>query len=101
MHAPATAAASPGTRLITPSGSPAACSSRIVVCAETTAVLAGFQTTVLPISAGAEGRFAPIAVKLNGLTANTNPSSGRSSSRFQTPWLEIGCLLPGPARTRR
>ena len=30
---------------------------------------AGFQTTVLPISAGAVGRLPPIAVKLNGVTA--------------------------------
>ena len=38
---------------------------------------AGFQTTVLPISAGEVVRFAPIAVKLNGLIAKTKPSSGR------------------------
>ena len=54
-------------------------------------MLAGFQTTVLPMSAGAAGRLAPIAVKLNGLIAKTNPSSGRSSRRFQTPGLETGC----------
>ena len=52
---------------------------------------AGFQRTVLPISAALAGRFAPIAVKLNGETAKTNPSSGRYSIRFHTPWLETGC----------
>jgi hypothetical protein len=30
---------------------------------------AGFQTTVQPINAGALGRFPPMAVKLNGVTA--------------------------------
>jgi hypothetical protein len=55
------------------------------------AVAAGFQTTVFPISAGAEGRLAPIAVKLNGVTAYTNPSSGRWSSRFQNPGGDTGC----------
>ncbi len=46
---------------------------------------------VLPISAGLAVRFAPIAVKLNGLTAKTKPSSGRYSIRFQTPGDETGC----------
>ncbi len=32
-----------------------------------------------------------MAVKLNGLIASTNPSSGRYSRRFQTPGEEIGC----------
>ena len=59
--------------------------------AESACVEAGFQTTVLPIRAGDVVRFAPIAVKLNGLIAKTNPSSGRYSSRFQTPGDEIGC----------
>ena len=59
--------------------------------AESACVEAGFQTTVLPISAGEVVRFAPIAVKLNGLIAKTKPSSGRYSSRFQTPADEIGC----------
>ena len=30
-------------------------------------------------------------MKLNGETANTNPSSGRYSIRFQMPGDEIGC----------
>jgi hypothetical protein len=53
--------------------------------------VAGFQITVLPISAGEVERFPPIAVKLNGLTASTNPSSGRYSSLFHVPCAEIGC----------
>ena len=59
--------------------------------AESAWVEAGFHTTVFPISAGDVVRFAPIAVKLNGLIAKTKPSSGRYSSRFQTPGDEIGC----------
>ncbi len=55
------------------------------------AVDAGFHTTVQPASAGAVVRFAPMEVKLNGLTASTNPSSGRYSSRFHTPGEESGC----------
>src|SRR6478609_11963518 len=47
--------------------------------------------TALPISAAELVRFPPIAVKLNGLTAKTKPSSGRYSSRFQTPGEETGC----------
>ena len=53
---------------------------------------AGFQTTVLPMSAGAVGRLPAMAVKLNGLMAYTGPSSGRWSSRFHTPSeLRGGC----------
>ena len=52
---------------------------------------AGFQTDVLPMSAGAVGRLPPIAVKLNGVTAKTKPSSGRYSIRFQDPGPEKGC----------
>ena len=37
--------------------------------AESIADEAGFQTTVLPMRAGAVGRLPPIAVKLNGVTA--------------------------------
>ena len=43
------------------------------------------------MSAGAPVRLPPIAVKLNGETAKTKPSSGRYSSRFQTPGPETGC----------
>ena len=60
---------SPVTRLITPAGSPAASNSRIVQCAANCCVGDGFQTTVLPISAGAVGRLPAIAVKLNGVIA--------------------------------
>ena len=52
---------------------------------------AGFQTTTFPISAGELVRFAAIAVKLNGETAKTKPSSGRYSRRFQIPGDETGC----------
>ena len=37
------------------------------------------------------GRFPAIAVKLNGVTARTKPSSGRSSSELRKPSGEIGC----------
>ena len=40
-------------------------------------VEAGFHRTVLPMRAGEVGRLPPIAVKLNGETAKTNPSSAR------------------------
>ena len=51
---------------------------------------AGFHSTVLPISAGEVGRLAPIEVKLNGVTAKTNPSRARYSVRFHIPGDEIG-----------
>ena len=73
-------AASPGTKLITPGGRPASSKICMMYQAESIAVAPGFQSTVLPISAGALGRLPPIAVKLNGVTAYTNPSSGRYSS---------------------
>ena len=63
----------------------------MVKCAASCWVGDGFQTTVLPISAGAVGRLPAIAVKLNGVIASTKPSSGRWSIRFQTPGDEIGC----------
>jgi hypothetical protein len=46
---------------------------------------------VLPMRAGVEERFPPMQVKLNGLTAKTNPSSGRYSIRFHVPVGEYGC----------
>ena len=64
-----TAKPSPATRLITPGGRPAASSSCMVRYAENICVTDGFHTTVLPSSAGAVGRFAAIAVKLNGVIA--------------------------------
>ena len=67
----------PGTKLMTPGGRPAASSSLSTYQFERIEVEAGFQSTVLPISAGELGRLAPIAVKLNGVTAKTKPSSGR------------------------
>ena len=54
---------------MTPGGSPAASSSFMMYQALGIAVEAGFQTTVLPISAGAVGRLPAIEVKLNGVTA--------------------------------
>ncbi len=45
---------------------------------------------MLPSSAGAEGRFAAIAVKLNGVIASTKPSSGRYSIRFHVPGPDAG-----------
>ena len=64
-----TAFPSPVTRLITPGGSPAASSNRMVRCAENICVGDGFHSTTLPINAGAVGRFPAIAVKLNGVIA--------------------------------
>ena len=64
-----TAMPSPGSMLMTPGGSPASSSSRIVRCAEYCCVGEGFQITTLPMSAGAVGRLPAMAVKLNGVTA--------------------------------
>ena len=47
-----------------------------------------------PISAGAQERLAAIDVKLKGVMAKINPSSGRYSKWFFTPSGEIsGWLL--------
>ena len=83
----------PVTMLTTPGGSPAASSSRMMKCADSCWVGEGFQTTVLPMSAGASGRLPAIAVKLNGVIARTKPSSGRWSVRFQTPGARDRLLL--------
>ena len=64
-----TAAPLPGTKLMTPGGRPAASSSLRMYHALGIEDDAGFQTTVLPISAGAVGRLPAIDVKLNGVTA--------------------------------
>ncbi len=64
-----TARPSPVTMLMTPLGSPASSSSCISRCAEYCWVGDGFQSTTLPISAGAVGRLPAIAVKLNGVIA--------------------------------
>ena len=80
----------PVTMLMTPGGSPASSSSCMSADAANCWVVAGFHTTVLPISAGAVGRLPAIDVKLNGVIASTKPSSARSSMRFQTPGGEIG-----------
>ena len=41
---------------------------------------AGFHSTVLPMIAADVGRLPAIAVKLNGVTANTKPSRARYST---------------------
>ena len=63
----------------------------MTIDAPTIACAEGFQITVLPSSAGTVGRFPPIAVKLNGVTAYTKPSSGRYSIRFQASSPDSGC----------
>src|SRR5512140_61591 len=64
-----TAAASPGTKLMTPGGRPASTISWNMYHDDSMDAVAGFQRTVLPMSAGADVRLPPIAVKLNGVTA--------------------------------
>ena len=76
---------------MTPGGSPASMRSRMVCHAERMAVPAGFHTVVQPMRAGAVGRLPPIAVKLNGVTAYTKPSSPRRSVWFHIPCEESGC----------
>ena len=80
----------PWTRLITPGGRPASSKTRITTSLLTADFSEGFQTTVLPVSAGVEGRFPAIAVKLNGVTASTKPSSPRWSITFHWPGDEAG-----------
>ena len=67
----------PVTMLTTPGGRPAFSRIRMMKFAANCWVVAGFQITVLPISAGAVGRLPAIAEKLNGVIATTKPSSGR------------------------
>ena len=50
----------------TPAGTPASMNIFIRYQLESSEVVAGFQTTVLPIMTGAIGRFAARAVKLKG-----------------------------------
>jgi len=61
--------ATPGMKLITPGGSPAASRSFITYQDPSTPVVEGFQTATFPMSAGDVVRLAPMAVKLNGLMA--------------------------------
>ena len=58
---------------------------------DSTEVPDGFHRAVFPSMAGAVGRLAAIEVKLNGVMANTKPSRGRCSSRFQQPAEDCGC----------
>ena len=54
---------------------------------------AGFHRATLPINAGAVGKFPAMEVKLIGVTAKTNPSSGRYSTIFHIPSGEYsGCF---------
>ena len=80
----------PGIKLITPSGRPASLSISIIKYPDNTAVVAGFHTMVLPIMAGAVHKLPAMAVKLKGLNANINPSRGRYSSLFHTPFSDLG-----------
>ncbi len=64
-----TAIPSPVTRLMTPLGSPASSSSSIRRTAACVWVGDGFHTTTLPMRAGAVGRLAAMAEKLNGVIA--------------------------------
>ncbi len=89
------AAMGPETKiwLMTPSGSPASLKSSMMTLADRICALEGFHTTTLPSTAGAEGRLPEIEVKLKGVRAKTNPSSGLQSRRFQNPDGEIGWKL--------
>ena len=60
---------------------------------EYTADEAGFHKTTFPAIAGLVGRLPAMEVKLNGVTANTNPSSGLYSIRFQASFVDSGCSL--------
>jgi hypothetical protein len=51
--------------------------------------------------AGAVAKLPPIAVKLNGVIAYTNPSSGRYSTRFHTPGELTGCSAQQLTRESR
>ena len=78
---------------MTPGGNPAASNSCMIWCAAKAWFSAAFHTTVFPRSAGALGRFPAMAVKLKGVTAKTNPSSGRSSRVLAVPAGEKGCSV--------
>ena len=65
---------------MTPGGKPAASISFMRCQPVKTADEAGFQSTVLPISAGAVGRLPAMEAKLKGVTAKTKPSSARYST---------------------
>src|SRR5438445_10862000 len=88
-----TSAPAPGTMLMTPGGSPADSRMSMMTWAAYTAVEAGFQTTVLPMIAGAVGRLPPIEVKLNGVTSKAKPSIGRWTTGFQLQVYELGSCL--------
>ena len=80
----------PFTTLITPGGRPASSRTRMLTALLSADFSEGFQTTVLPIRAGVEGRFTPMAVKLNGVSARTKPSSGRWSMMLRSSGRDLG-----------
>src|SRR6218665_993933 len=61
-----TSEASPGTKLMTPGGRPASSSASKNRELDQVDLFDGFHSTVLPMSAGAQLRLVPIAVKLKG-----------------------------------
>jgi len=61
-----------GTQLITPEGIPVSCKILYTQYLDNIVVSDGFQRTTFPISAGAEARLPPIAVKLKGHTYGTS-----------------------------
>ena len=73
---------------MTPGGEPRLLKEAHDVVGGNHAVDAGFQMTVLPMSAEL-GRL-PAIMKLNGVTSEDEASSSRYSIQFQTPGEEIG-----------
>jgi hypothetical protein len=87
---PLTVEPCPGMKLITPGGRPASINTCISTQLDRIDVLAGFHSVVFPISATDVFRFDAIAVKLNGVTVKTKPSSDRYSIRFSSSGPECG-----------
>jgi hypothetical protein len=78
------ARAAPGRKLMTPGGRPAASISFIRYQLESTEVVAGFHTTVLPIRRRAR-QVPPIDVKLKGVIREHVAVERRCSRRFHAP----------------
>ena len=53
-----------------------------------------FHTTTFPTRAGAPARLPPMAVKLKGETARTNPSRGRCSRSIARSPVVVGYTVP-------
>src|SRR2546428_10521145 len=75
-----TSAPAPGTRLMTPGGSPAASRISMMKWAAYTAVEAGLQTTLFPMIAAPVGRLPPGGGEVNRGPAETDPSRGRGAT---------------------